>query len=46
MMRKVVLQHCMALGRDILTASRGGTCAIILTKCCVGKPDESSDIQH
>lgn len=44
MMRKVVLENHMAL--DILTASQGGICAIIQTKCCVFIPDEFSNIIH
>ena len=32
-MRKVVIQNRMAL--DILTAAKGGTCAIIKAECCV-----------
>ena len=40
-MRKAVLQNCTA--PDILTASQGGTCAIIQTECCVFIPDESSN---
>ena len=42
MMRRAVLQDCMAL--DILTASQGGTCAIIQTECCVFIPDGSSNV--
>ena len=37
MMRKAVLQNCMAL--DIHTASQGGPCAIIQTECCAYIPD-------
>lgn len=42
LMRKVVLQNRMALG--IITASQGGTWAIIPTKCCVFTPAESANI--
>ena len=41
MLRNVVLQNHMAL--DLLTASQGGTCTIIQTKCCVYILDESSN---
>ena len=41
-MRKVVTQNRMAL--DILTASEGGTCAIIKAECCVYIPDLSGNI--
>ena len=44
MIRKAMLQNCMTL--DILTASWGGTCAIIQTECCVFIPDESSNVTH
>ena len=40
-MRKAVLQSRLAL--DILTASQGGTCAMIQTERRVLTPDESSD---
>ena len=43
-MRKAMLQNCMAL--DILVASRGGTCAVIQTECCVFIPSESSNIMQ
>ena len=42
LMRIAVLQNRMAL--DILTASQGGTCAIIQTECCVFIPDQSSNV--
>ena len=42
LMRIAVLQKRMAL--DILTASQGGTCAIIQTECCVFIPDQSSNV--
>lgn len=38
-MRKAAVQSRMTL--DIITASQGGTCAIIKTECCVYTPDES-----
>ena len=41
-MRKVVIQNRMAL--DILTATQGGTCAIIKAECCVYIPDLSDNI--
>ena len=41
-MRKVVIQNRMAL--DILTATQGGTCAIIKAECCVYIPDLSGNI--
>ena len=41
-MRKVVIQNRMAL--DILTAAKGGTCAIIKAECCVYIPDLSGNI--
>ncbi|XP_043772571.1 endogenous retrovirus group PABLB member 1 Env polyprotein-like [Cervus elaphus] len=41
-MRKAVLQNRMAL--DILTASQGGTCALIKMECCVYIPDYSSNV--
>ena len=41
-MRKVVFQNRMAL--DILTATQGGTCAIIKAECCVYTPDLSGNI--
>ena len=41
-MRKVVIQNRMAL--DILTAAKGGTCAIIKAECCVYIPDLSDNI--
>ena len=41
-MRKAVLQNSMAL--DILTASQGGTCALIKMECCVYIPDYSSNV--
>ena len=43
-MRKAVLQNRIAL--DILTASQGGTYAIIQTECCVYTPDKSSNATH
>ena len=42
--RKVVLQNRLAL--DILTAARGGTCAIIHTQCCTYIPDMSTNVIH
>ena len=42
--RKVVLQNRLAL--DILTAARGGTCAIIQTQCCTYIPDTSTNVTH
>ena len=42
--RKVVLQNRLAL--DILTASQGGTCAIIHTQCCAYILDMSTSITH
>ena len=39
-----ILQNCITL--DILTASQGGTCAIIQTECCVFIPDESFNVTH
>ena len=44
MMRKAVLQNCMAL--DIHTASQGGPCAIIQTECCIYIPGESSNATY
>ena len=41
MIRKAVLQNDTAF--NILTASQGGTCAIIQTECFVYKPHESSN---
>ena len=40
--RKVVLQNRLAL--DILTAARGGTCAVIHTQCCTYIPDISTNV--
>ena len=40
--RKVVIQNEVAL--DILTATQGGTCAIIKAECCVYIPDLSGNI--
>ena len=37
-----ILQNCITL--DILTASQGGTCAIIQTECCIFIPNDSSNI--
>ena len=31
---------------DMLTASQGGTCAIIKTKCCDFIPDESPNVTY
>ena len=42
--RKVVLQNRLAL--DILTAARGGTCAVIHTQCCPYIPDRSTHVTH
>ena len=42
--RKVVLQNRLAL--DILTAARGGTCAIIHTQCCTYIPAISNNVTH
>ena len=42
--RKVVLQNRLAL--DILTATQGGTCAIIHTQCCTYIPDMSTNVTH
>ena len=44
MMRKAVLQNCMAL--DIHTASQGGPCALIQTECCIYIPGESSNATY
>ena len=41
-MRKAVILNRMAL--DVLTATQGGTCAIIKAKCCVYIPDLSGNI--
>ena len=41
-MRIAVIQSRMAL--DILTAAKGGTCAIIKAECCVYIPDLSGNI--
>lgn len=41
MMRKAVLQNCMAL--NILTASQGGAYAVIHSECFAFIPDESSN---
>lgn len=41
-MRKVVIRNWMAL--DIITASQGGTYAIIKTECCNYTPDESGNV--
>ena len=42
--RKVDLQNRLAL--DILTAVKGGTCAIIHTQCCTYIPDRSTNVTH
>ena len=42
--RKVVLPNRLAF--DILTAARGGTCAIIHTQCCTSIPDMSTSVTH
>ena len=42
LMGKAVLQNKMAL--DIISASQGGTCAIIQIECCVLIPDEPADV--
>ena len=42
--RKVVLPNRLAF--DILTAARGGTCAIIHTQCCTYIPDMSTRVTH
>lgn len=42
--RKVVLQNRLAL--DILTATQGGTCAIVHTQCCTYIPDMSMNVTH
>ena len=42
--RKVVLQNRLAL--DILTATKGGTCAIVHTQCCTYIPDMSTNVTH
>ena len=44
MMRKAVLQNCMAL--DIDTASQGGPSALIQTECCIYIPGESSNATY
>ena len=40
LMRKVSSRNTMAL--DIITASQGGTCAIIQTECCIFRLDVSA----
>ena len=42
--RNVVLQNRLAL--DILTATQGGTCAIVHTQCCTYIPDMSTNVTH
>ena len=42
--RKGVLQNRLAF--NILTAARGGTCAIIHTQCCTYIPDMSTNVSH
>ena len=42
--RKVVLQNRLTL--DILTAAKGGNCAIIHTHCCTYIPDMSTNVTH
>ena len=42
--RKVVLKN--RLGLDILTATQGGTCAIIHTQCCTYIPDMNTNATH
>ena len=42
--RKGVLQNRLAF--NILTAARGGTCAIIHTQCCTYIPDMSTRVTH
>ena len=42
--RKVVVPNRLAF--DILTAARGGTCAIIHTQCCTYIPDMSTRVTH
>ena len=42
--RKGVLPNRLAF--DILTAARGGTCAIIHTQCCTYIPDMSTSVTH
>ena len=44
MMRKAVLQNCMAL--DIHTTSQGGPWALIQTECCIYIPGESSNATY
>ena len=41
-MSKAVIHNRMAL--DILTAARGGTCAIIKVECCIYIPDLSGNV--
>lgn len=42
--RKAVLQNRMTL--DFITASHGGTCAIIQTECCMFIPDNANVLNH
>lgn len=42
LMRKSVLPNGMAL--DIIISSRGDTCAVIQTECCVFIPDGSANV--
>ena len=40
----MVLQNRLAL--DILTATQGGTCAIIYNQCCTYIPDKNTHVIH
>ena len=40
----MVLQNRLAL--DILTATQGGTCAIIYNQCCTYIPDKNTHVTH